>query len=784
MESGSGATGTAGGMTPEPAAIKEAAPEDRGIVERPRLMPHLSHHILTDTAPIAVLASETEANALVGQRYVDLVPLLDGSRNRHEIAAALEGRHSQVEVQTTLVSMATSGHICSADYEMDAGCAAYWAQNGVTPLLAERRLASRPARLVGENAGLAAALAECGVSLVDDPGEAALTVVSTHDYLNFAHLDTNNSQLASGGPWLLVSMDGIWPLAGPVFRPGEGGACWSCLAFRISGNREVDRFLRLHTGDRNVSPKVKFPPHAGMVAHQAAVEVARWLVLQEHATLHEHAICMGVFGPTTYHRVMRRPQCSSCGDEQLYRTDRAPQPLTLGPSPKPVRNSGGLRSVPPRETVRKYRHLVDPVSGVVTQLLRITPEDDPWLHVYWAGSNLALNAINLGMLRNSLRTKSSGKGATPEQAEASALGEALERYSGVFHGDEIRRLARFSDFAEGEALNPNVNHLFSERQFDNAADLNAIDSRFNHIPSRLDPDAKIYWSPVWSMTDQCHRYFPTSMLYYATPIAPGQTQMYATPDSNGCAAGNTTEESILQGFLELVERDAFACWWYNRLQMPQLDLDSFGDPYLSAANEYYESQGREFWVLDVTNDLGIPVYVGVSRWTGHGAEDILFSAGAHADPLIAAHRCVCELNQYLSGAARVKTDDGKEGYAYDDPETVHWLQTAKLKDHPYLTPDASAPLRRASDYAAPDTEDVRDDVEHCRKLVEDRGMEFLVLDQTRPDVGLPVVKVIVPGMRHFWARFATGRLYDVPVQMGWLERPLTESELNPISVFI
>jgi ribosomal protein S12 methylthiotransferase accessory factor YcaO len=63
-------------------------------------------------------------------------------------------------------------------------------------------------------------------------------------------------------------------------------------------------------------------------------------------------------------------------------------------------------------------------------------------------------------------------------------------------------------------------------------------------------------------------------------------------------------------------------------------------------------------------------------------------------------------------------------------------------------------------------------------------MEMLVLDQTRPDIGLPVVKVIVPGLRHFWTRFAPGRLYDVPVKMGWLERPLTEDELNPMAMML
>jgi ribosomal protein S12 methylthiotransferase accessory factor len=66
------------------------------------------------------------------------------------------------------------------------------------------------------------------------------------------------------------------------------------------------------------------------------------------------------------------------------------------------------------------------------------------------------------------------------------------------------------------------------------------------------------------------------------------------------------------------------------------------------------------------------------------------------------------------------------------------------------------------------------------RLVERAGLDFLVLDQTRPDIEAPVVRVIVPGLRHFYPRFAPGRLYDVPVKLGWLDRPLPEDELNPI----
>jgi ribosomal protein S12 methylthiotransferase accessory factor len=67
----------------------------------------------------------------------------------------------------------------------------------------------------------------------------------------------------------------------------------------------------------------------------------------------------------------------------------------------------------------------------------------------------------------------------------------------------------------------------------------------------------------------------------------------------------------------------------------------------------------------------------------------------------------------------------------------------------------------------------------CVNIAKREGLDFLVLDQTRPDIEVPVARVIVPGLRHFYRRFAPGRLYDVPVKLGWLDRPVRESDLNP-----
>ncbi len=773
-------TGLAGGTTtPGTAGVRLLVlPADRGLVERPMLAPHLEIRQLDDTT--VMLVSEAFSSVLTGRLHVDVLPLLDGNRSRHDIARALADRHSAIDVQTILVSLASKGYVVSGGAALGRDMAAFWSACGASPRWAEAQLAAERVAVAGDDGRVADALRAVDVVVSND--DPTLEVVVCNDYLDEGPVEVNRRHLASGVPWLLVAPSGLHPLFGPVFRPGDGGPCLACLTHRLRSNREVENFLRSTIGEAGTRLKrIRAVPLVEAIHNLAAVEIARWIVLKEAALLHEHAVSVETWAlASARHRVFRRPQCRFCGDDALHRPDRAPVPVRLAPSPRAVSNSGGSRSVPPGETISRYRHLVSPVSGVVTQLLRSTDEVDPWLHVYWAGSNIALRNDSLHLLRTSLRSKSSGKGATREQAEASALCEAIERSSGAFHGDEIRRRARLADFADGEAIAPNEVQLYSDWQLAHAEEINARGSRFNFVPSRFDPTVEMDWTPVWSMTRRQHRYLPTSMLYFAAPAENGV--VWCPPDSNGCASGNTLEEAILQGFFELVERDAFACWWYNRTSLPALDIRSFGEPYFDRAIEYYRSFHRDLWVLDATNDLGIPVFVSVSRRIDKDVEDILFSAGAHFDPKIAAFRALCELNQYLVAVRDVGPDN--PDYLYDDPECQWWWRNAKLRDHSWLSPDKNAPTRGAADYSPPETGDIRDDVEYCRALVEKKGMEFLVLDQTRPDIGMPVARTIVPGLRHFWARFAPGRLFDVPVRMGLRKTPTAEADLNPIPVFI
>ena len=207
-------------------------------------------------------------------------------------------------------------------------------------------------------------------------------------------------------------------------------------------------------------------------------------------------------------------------------------------------------------------------------------------------------------------------------------------------------------------------------------------------------------------------------------------------------------------------------------------MDSFSEPYYQELIDEYSRMGRELWALDLTSDLGIPTFAAVSCRAGGTGGQLMFGFGTHLDAKIALSRAVTEMNQSLSIMEVMSA-----GHSLEDEATEKWFKEANLENQPYLAPDAQAPTRKLSDYWQPFHQDILEDIEHCRGIVENLGLEMLVLDQTRPDIGMPVAKVIVPGLRHFWARFAPGRLYDVPVKMGWLSQSLTEDELNPIPMF-
>jgi ribosomal protein S12 methylthiotransferase accessory factor len=642
---------------------------------------------------------------------------------------------------------------------------AYWASLGLDPDAAAENLASVRARIeplggAGESE-LRAALSALGVRFSTDAAD--LTLVLVDDYLDGRLAELNRRHLAQLHDWVPVQPGGVFPLVGPILSPGRT-ACWTCLADRMRFNRQVKAFL-----DRKEARRVAASPLGETMLGRsgvelAALEIARAIASGFRTDLHQHLVSLDLVGSTVVrHYVPMRPQCPDCGRKELRDPERAPSRIRLRAGGRLVMTSGGYRAIAPAATVARFRKHVSPLTGVVSRLERITT-DDPLNASYAARHNFSPRPETVEALKAGLVGDSYGKGSTTEQGEASALMEAIERYCGMFQGDEIRTTRRFIDFPPGDAILPNDIVLMSDAQQEGGPA--GVPGPAETPARRFDPSIETEWSPVWSLRDERFKYVPTGLLYYFHQ-GPGDNQI--TADSNGCAAGNSLEEAIAQGFLELVERDAYAIWWYNRLRRPEIDLARLGDIYIGDVRAAFTAAGRRLWALDITSDLGIPVVVAIAHWSEGGREHIETGAGAHFDRRIAALRAVTELNQGLALGASGDTVEAQAGGDVDP---------LPLRRHRYLLPHGMAAARRG--YSGFASLDRREQVLACVKLASRHGLDFLVLDQTRPDIEVPVARVIVPGLRHYYRRFAPGRLYEVPVRLGLRKRPLREAELNPL----
>lgn len=742
---------------------------------------HLRAEISTGEG--AYLFSEQGMTVLKGGHVETVVPLLDGTRDLAAVLGSVPVGVTREQAASVLARLSSAGLITLRSPQEDEAVPeevpAYWEAAGLDGGAAVTKVARAAVRLVvvgdGSAGATEAALKSMGLTVCRDggPGDADLTIVLCSDYLDPRLAEVDAAQRAAGKPWLPAKPTGAKVWIGPVFDPAEPG-CWHCLATRLRSNRNAELSAQNALGRSGPapSPAVAIPPTAAAAAHLVALEATKWLAGYRNEN-QRSVWTLDTFDLDGRHHFLPvHPQCGACGDPDLVRA-QARRPVELRSRPKAADGGGGYRSMSPERMLATYGHLVSPVTGVVKEIER--DERGPeFFNCFKSGAN---NAIRGGMdtFRASLRMANGGKGVTAVHAKVGALCEAVERHSGTFLGEEERVRGSLRSLGD-QAIHPNAVLLYDERQYRDREAWNGEHSPFHHVVAPFDEDAELDWTPVWSMTEGRHRLLPTGLLYFGGPGG-----AFVQADSNGNAAGSSLEDAVLQGMLELIERDAVALWWYNRTRQPGVDLETFADPWIDQMRQVHADLGRHVWVLDLTSDVGVPVMVALSRRVDWPTEDIIMGFGAHLDPRIALRRALSELNQLMPALVN-STPDG--GYDCTDPDAVRWWREATVDNQPYLVPAPGARAMGPGDYGHNPSTDLLDDVEMVRGRLEALGLQVLVLDQTRPDIGLPVVKVVVPGLRHFWSRFAPGRLFDVPVRLGRLAEPTRYEDLNPMPMFL
>ncbi len=725
-------------------------------------------HLVTIEGSV-VLVGDDESILLESPLVGEVLRHVDGRLTAIQIAHALEERHRPEMVHFILLSL-------------ERGEVIRGVGDGETPSPTPDRTGAQGSSREREIAeGLRAAWLGRGdedAIQIELPGfeRASLVLTLTDDYLHPAMADDE----PLSRPRLLAGLGRTRVWLGPYIRPGRT-ACASCLQQRLRLNLAARTLL--HLEDEAASDAFTVERIARQVPAAAYRTLARELLelgrdpdaASEDLADRLRVIPLDRRSPAS-HAVHRLPQCPSCGDPGLAAPGHE---IRLESRPKVAGSGGGYRTVRAEETLARYKSLISPLTGVIRHVRRVPAPGTDLVHVYTASHARHYGTATLRSLKGDRRDPSGGKGRSDLDAHVSAVCESLERFSSVHRGGEPCEVARLAELGD-RAIHPNELLLFSEAQYQSRDEWNAADAGgFQWIPEPYE-DQPIEWSPVRSLATGETRLIPSSHVYFGFR---GEGRRFCKGDSNGLAGGNCLEEAVLQGFLELVERDAVALWWYNRARVPGLDLASSEDPYVESLVEYYPTLGRSLWALDLTTDLGIPCFAALSALDGAPHEDIIFGFGAHLDADIALSRALTEVNQMLPTVFRTP-EERRRQLLPEFEDATRWWETATLRAHPYLLPADGRGPSRLGGFPKPRTRDLLDDVGDCVARAQKAGCDVLAHDLTRADLGFVVARIVVPGLRHFWRRLGPGRLYDVPVEIGWIDAPLREEEMNPVSMFV
>lgn len=227
-----------------------------------------------------------------------------------------------------------------------------------------------------------------------------------------------------------------------------------------------------------------------------------------------------------------------------------------------------------------------------------------------------------------------GRALSPQEAYKVGVLEAIERYCGM-----VNRRTR--------------THIYGS--YNQLRYIKAIDPRTLGLPNSkgndyvsYSDDLKYHW--VWGTSLKSNEsvLLPEQLVYYVDSDLVNQSRVQKTnrfmyETSNGLALGNTPEEAIFHGLLELIERDNFLCVWYNQKKVQELDVEGY-DLELNYVLDFIKSRGVEIHFYDISLELELPCIWALAINTSTGSKMKCYSAaGCHPNPVQALKSSAMEV---------------------------------------------------------------------------------------------------------------------------------------------
>ncbi|MDQ3881696.1 MAG: YcaO-like family protein, partial [Thermoproteota archaeon] len=351
----------------------------------------------------------------------------------------------------------------------------------------------------------------------------------------------------------------------------------------------------------------------------------------------------------------------------------------------------------------------------------------------------------------------SGKGPTKRHAMASALMESIERYSSLPSG----WLGKF------------VRSSYSEL---------SKTHKVLHPDEIVEPMRFVYrtdmimdWLPGYDLVSGEEIMVPASIALFRYTSSPPAINPFSYFHTNGLASGNVLEEAVCHALCEVIERDAMSLADLRASAIPfhilrtivhslnaaafsvspiltdkfvddpsifpDVDISEIDFEPVKTLVEKFRQAGISLMVKDITSDIGIPTFNASSvEWISHDYGYLAEGHGTHPDARIAVLRAITEVSQTRAANIQGARDDLRKikynDENADDRRAWQFMHSTKKI--------------RFSEIPTFFNEDILDDINFILYRLKNVGLnQVIIVDLTNPDIGIPVVRAIVPGLETF-----------------------------------
>ena len=253
------------------------------------------------------------------------------------------------------------------------------------------------------------------------------------------------------------------------------------------------------------------------------------------------------------------------------------------------------------------------------------------------------------------------------------------------------------------------------------------------------------WVTGWDLLGQREIAIPWNSVFMVPSPMRAQRQFIAMT-TNGLASGNHLLEAIAAALYEVIERDAVSCTRYTEAichrNVPRIDLAAATDPMIVDLMAQFARAGIAPLLFDRTSDLGIPVFECVIYDRELRHVGLARGYGCHLDPAVAAARALTEAAQ---GRTIIVAGSRDDLYQRD----LRAIQLADAGPEIARMEAVPAPYGLAR-YADRSTATFEGDVALLLAALAAADIgQAIICDLSKPEIGIPVVKAIVPALEGY-----------------------------------